>query len=463
MCFRFQNLEARPRQPSKTTSSFESMPRTRFYLHGPASVLLAGGLCLLTMPAAATDGVPDGAGPIAAPADQGPSLLRALTRDGTPMLDIRYRFENVDQAGFANAASANTVRTRFGYRTGAYQDFRAVVQAQNITPIGPEHYNNGSNAETSFPTIGDPRQTLQLYQANFEWTGVPETFLVFGREPLAFDNERWIGTADWRQHGQTMDALSVSNKSITDLDLAYSYVFHVNRSAGPTARSGLGGLAPGEYDMHSHLFHAAFTGFQDARISAYSYLLDMSNSAGNSTATTGARAELKHDFQDLPSGLFNAEFAHQSNAFNNPASYGFNYYLVEPGLKIGLVTGKFAYEVMEGSSTGALQAPLDTGHSFNGWAERFLTTPVGGLNSEHLALEYKTPDQSGWLGSTAVRGIWYDFRGNSNGLHYGNEYDARIDQTFYEHYTLSLQYAAYEADQFSADTQKIVVQLRVKY
>jgi hypothetical protein len=391
------------------------------------------------------------------------SLVKALTTDATPMLDLRYRYENVDASNFTKAAAANTVRTRAGFQTGVFDDFKGVFQVENVLPVGAEHYNDGTNGLTAYPRIADPRQTAQLYQANMTWQGLPQSGLTFGRQALAFDNERWIGISDWRQLGQTMDALSAHNHSITDLDLAYSYVFHVNRAYGPDARVGFGGAAPGEYDMHSHLFHAAYTGIPDIKLIGYSYLLDMSNAAANSTATTGARVEAKHNFFQNIDGLFNAEYAYQGTMFNNPSSYGFNYYLVEPGVSIGPVTGKVAYETMEGNGVAALQAPLDTGHAFNGWAERFLTTPVNGLDNVHVALEYKSKDYSERLGPTVVRGIWYDFSANNGGLHYGNEYDAWIGQTFFQHYSLGLQYADYEADGFSSDTQKIALLLQIKY
>jgi Alginate export len=394
-----------------------------------------------------------------APAGQN-SFLDALT-NGTPLLDMRYRFEDVDQNGLSHAALANTLRTRAGYATGTFDNFKGMFQVQNVLPIGDELYNDGVNKMTKLPLVADPRQTLQLYQANVTWSGVPQTDLTFGRQAYNLDNQRWVGIADWRQLGQTFDSIAVRNKTIPNLDVFYSYIFHVNRVFGPNANT----TAPGEYDMHSHLLNASYTGLPGIKLTGYTYLLDISNSGVNSTDTFGGRFEGKHSIVGDFNGLFNAEYAHQVSAFNNPANYGFDYYLVEPGVTWGPLMGKVGYEVMEGNGTKALQTPLDTGHAFNGWAEKFLVTPTNGLDTVYVSTSYTTKPYTDWLGSTVVKFIWYDFNSNTGGLHDGNEYDAWVGQDFYKYFNVGLEYADFRADQLSTvtNTQKIVLQLQAKY
>ena len=40
---------------------------------------------------------------------------------------------------------------------------------------------------------------------------------------------------------------------------------------------------------------------------------------------------------------------------------------------------KLGFERLEGNGTVALQTPLATLHAFNGWADKFLSTPANGL------------------------------------------------------------------------------------
>lgn len=405
-------------------------------------------------------GVPAYAADEAVPPTWQDSFVKALT-DGTPMLDARYRFENVEQNGLSHDAYANTLRTRLGYETGDFKNFKARVQVENVMPFGSEFYNDGTNGQTQFPTIADPRATVQLYEANMTWSGVPQSTLTLGRQALSLDNERWVGTADWRQLGQTMDALTAQNHSIQNVDLQYTYGFHENRVFGPRA----GSAANISYDMHTHLLHGAYTGITGVKLVGYGYLLDLSNAPTLSSQTYGARAEVKRPVYENVNAVFNGEYARQMDYQNNPVSFGFNYYLAEPGVNVGPFTGKVGYEVMGGDGNHALQAPLDTGHAFNGWAEKFLTTPATGLTNVHIATEYKSADHSDWLNATVAKFTWYDFHADSNSTHYGNEYDFWLGQTFFKHYTLGLQYADFRGDQAAnvTDTRKIVVQLQAKY
>jgi hypothetical protein len=50
------------------------------------------------------------------------TLSQALS-DGKPELDIRYRYEKVEQAGFDMDARASTIRFRLGYTTAPLNGF----------------------------------------------------------------------------------------------------------------------------------------------------------------------------------------------------------------------------------------------------------------------------------------------------------------------------------------------------
>jgi hypothetical protein len=390
------------------------------------TLLLTSIACFLTIPAAyaadtaaPADYVASATAPVAPPSQN--SLVDALM-NGTPMLDMRYRYENVSQNGLTHTDGfANTVRTRLGYETGAFDDFKAKVQVET-------------------------------------YAGLPQSTVTVGREALNLNNERWIGTADWRQLGQTMDAVTVQNHSIQDVDLFYTYGFHENRVFGPDASG-----ASNSYDMSTHLFNADYTGIPGVKLVGYSYLLDLLNAHTLSSATTGMRVEAKRLVLENVNALFNGEYARQVSYADNPVAFGYNYYTVEPGVNIGPLTGKIAYESMGGDGNHALQAPLDTGHIFNGWAEKFLTTPAGGLDNVHASLEYKSPDYNQWLNSTVLKAVWYNFTADNNSMHYGDEYDFWVGQTFYKHYTIGLEYAQYNADKLFTDTRKLVAQLQIKY
>jgi hypothetical protein len=118
-------------------------------------------------------------------------LVKALN-EGTPYIDARYRFEHVDQDGFANDAKASTLRLRFGYVTGKAYDFSARVEVEHIDPIGNDNFNSTTNGKSTRPTVADPGET-EINQLYLRYQGVPDTTLTVGRQRVILDNARFVG------------------------------------------------------------------------------------------------------------------------------------------------------------------------------------------------------------------------------------------------------------------------------
>ena len=55
---------------------------------------------------------------------------------GKPILEVRPRYEIVEQAGFVNQAQTLTLRTRFGWETGAWHGLKALVEAEDVRAAG---------------------------------------------------------------------------------------------------------------------------------------------------------------------------------------------------------------------------------------------------------------------------------------------------------------------------------------
>ena len=87
---------------------------------------------------------------------------------------VRYRYENVDQAGFTEDANAHTVRTDIGVKTGEYKNFQGLIAAQLVQNFGDEDFNSTTNGNTSFPIVADP-DTAELNELWVSWTGLPQT------------------------------------------------------------------------------------------------------------------------------------------------------------------------------------------------------------------------------------------------------------------------------------------------
>jgi len=75
-----------------------------------------------------------------------------------------------------------------------------------------------------------------------------------------------------------------------------------------------------------------------------------------------------------------ASYASQGDYAANPNDYAADCYLLEGGATFGKFGLKAGYEVLGGDDqpNHAFQTPLATLHAFQGWADKFLTTPRGG-------------------------------------------------------------------------------------
>ena len=97
---------------------------------------------------------------------------------------------------------------------------------------------------------------------------------------------------------------------------------------------------------------------------------------------------------------------------------------------------------------GEFQTPLATLHLFNGWADKFLSTPVSGLQDTYLALIAKT-------GPVSWKGSFHDFSSDVRAIDYGTELDLQVSYKTPWEQTIAVTGAFYDADRFSTDTTKI--------
>lgn len=388
-------------------------------------------------------------------------LWRALS-GGKPDLFVRYRFENVDdgQKPVLADAYANTLRSALGYSTGLYHGFGLYGQLEDVRTLGDEDFNDGgSNRHNTRALVVDPQDT-EIQQANIRYRGLPKTQVTLGRQEIEHRQapfHRYIGNVAWRQNWQSFDALRVVNDSVPALHVDYAYVWNVNRIFGQD--NPLPDRA--DFGLDGHLIDMTWRGIPYSTLEPYAYLLDFDDNrlAGTralSTATYGARLQGAYDLVGSASKLlYTFEFAHQQDYGNdNPIDLSVNYYFIEGGVTrafnypwLEAVTVKASYEVLGGDGPVAVgngrigrafQTPLGTNHAFQGWADRFLSTPADGVADLFGTVSVKVAGANLAL-------IYHDFDADRGGYNYGNEWDVQLTRPFFEHYTLGIKYARYEA------------------
>ena len=373
-----------------------------------------------------------------------------LLSDGKLNLNFRYRYELVDQEGIIKDAHASTLRTRLTYQSPYFSDFGFLVEFDGVRAIGNDLYNSTRNGNTDRPVVADPEGT-EVNQALISYKGLENSLIRAGRRRITLDNHRFIGDVGWRQNAQTYDSLSISNLSLPNTTIEYAYIGNVNRIFGPNE-----GRPPADYESDSHVLNAKYSIRPNLVITEYAYLLDLINAPLASNQTFGIRADGRTVLNEKISVAYTIEYADQGDYGDNPNNYSADYILLEGALTSRGITAKVGYEVLAGGAVQAFQTPLATLHAFNGWADKFLTTPSDGIEDLYVSV-------AGKYRGTSYSVVYHRFDPETGGPSYGSEWDLVVKRPFTERYSIDLIYANYNASSHATDTQKLWVMFTAKF
>ena len=359
------------------------------------------------------------------------TLAEAFT-GGKPFANLRLRYEHSDQSGnLTPEADALTLRTTFGYQTDDYYGFSVLVEAEDVREVlGVRDFSvPPAGVRTGeFDVIADP-ETTELDQAFVQYKAGGFTGKL-GRQVLALDGHRFIGTVGWRQDRQTFDALKLNYKA-SGFDLTAAYLTQRNRIFAEV----------GDVDSEDVLLNASYdAGF--GKFVAYAYLLEEQDISDSSLDTYGVSFTGSTKAGDTTFN-YTAEYATQDNDANGSSA---DYFNIGGGVKFGAVKFSLGYEVL-GSDSGdngldfGFATPLATLHKFNGWADVFLATPNIGLEDFSATFDAK-------FGGGNFKIAYHDFSGdtsNADGDDLGDEIDIQYTRNFGKHLYTGIKYANYSA------------------
>lgn len=367
---------------------------------------------------------------------------------GQAHLNFRYRYESVDQDGFSNDAKASTLKTQLNYKSLPFSGWQLFVEIDNVSYLGDDDFNNTRNGKTSYPVVADPDGTdINQFYLSYK---ARDTLITFGRKKINRDNQRFVGGVAWRQNEQTYDVFGIENTSFKNVTLNYDYINKVNRIFGPDT-----GAAARTFDSNTHLLNAKLSMGDKGALVGYAYLMDFGNALSN--RTIGVRYNTIYSFEHFKMPI-QVEYANQNDFGDNTSNYSANYYLIDGGIKVDSFSLHLGYEVLEGSKTAGehFQTPLATLHKFQGWADKFLSTPTTGVEDFYLTLGTS-------LRKTKLTVSFHDFSAEEGSVDYGREWDIALNHSINEHYGVLLKWASYDADTLSSDTSKLWLMFTAKF
>lgn len=376
----------------------------------------------------------------------------AARADVKPLVDTRLRYESVEQDGMTQTAQALTLRGRLGFESGKVAGTSLLAEGEFVRPIG-EDYNSTTNLRSAYPVVADPRSS-EVNRLQLTNTSLPGTTVTVGRQRIVLDDHRFVGNVGWRQNEQTFDALRVVNKSVPHLTLDVTYLDQVNRVYGPESPQG-------RYYGDSVLANVAYD-TAPGKLTAFAYRVAIDPLAGfpaavrDSSQTYGLRFSGSQPL-DAVQLSYVASYATEQEAARNPLSFDLDYYLGEVNAAYGAYSLGAGVEILAGNGAKGFTTPLATLHRFQGWADKFLATPVDGIDDRYVMAGVSRQRWAA-LEAFSIVATYHRYEAERGSLRYGTEADLQA-QAKWRHLTGTLKYAQYEADHLLTDTTKWWVQL----
>ena len=387
-----------------------------------------------------------------------PAFAQPLTIK--PIIETRLRYEHVAQQGFKRDADAVTERIRAG----------AIVSSGNWTLLGEgeatlalsERYDSGVNDKTRYPIVADP-ENLELNRLQLQYRGLPGTLITAGRQRLNLDDQRFVGSSGWRDNEQTFDAARFEYGDAKSVKVDLTYAWSVRTIWGIDGREARQ-QAIGGNNVFATISHPTVLG----TLSGFAFLVDQDEARVQgyrlSSQTYGIRLAGSRKLSPAARLNYALSYASQSDHHRNPNDYRADYWLIDLGIDVGAAKLGIGYERLgagKGLPLTSFQTPLATLHKFQGWADKFLTTPPDGLRDLYASGGYGWKSVAGFDAINAAV-IHHRFDSARLNVDYGSEWDAMVSAKR-GRWTATAKLADYRAKSFASDTRKIWLMLEWAY
>jgi hypothetical protein len=366
------------------------------------------------------------------------SVGDAIT-EGRLSLELRPRYTDIRDSDTNEHGHAWTMRSIVGWQTAALDGWRAVVEGIHTDVVDAVRIDTEAAyyGSSSYPLLPDPRKTdtNRLYLEN---SGLPDTRVRLGKQPVKLDDERFFSDVDFRQVPMLFNGLTVVNNSLPDTEVYAALLNRVRTVFATQARTRI------------WLLRVAYSPAQDQSIAAYTYGVNQPEIGDNAWLNDGShevfglRAEGVVSTRLGFNWLYRAEVAHQRHYAGGDPLIEADYWRLGGGVAWPRLAdlGVRVDREVKTSNNGqyAFQMPFEDTYAFNGWASEFTTTPPTGLRDTWVSVRA----QPGHFQFVAEA---HHFASTYGSVAYGNELDLRAAYAVTNSVTLALQHARFHAGQ----------------
>ena len=394
--------------------------------------------------------------PVAASAEEAASPMDAIS-GGKATLNLRPRYEFVDQDGRPEEANAYTLRTLAGWKTGAWKGLSGTIELIDVGRLNDD-YNDGQNGKTQYPVVADPDNT-DVNQLYLDWAGLPATSIRAGRQSIKLDNVRFVGNVEFRQVMQVFNGVTAENTSLRNTRLYAGYLGRVKT------------VDTRQHDTGTVLLNARYALSPSETLVGFGYFQDQPDAIGaagfsgpaptdTSNQIVGLRADGAHPFGEKWKLLYTAEYAKQNDYAGGDARIDAHYVRLGLGGQVGDFALRVDQELLS-SNDGlyGFQTPLGTNHLFQGWADQFLTTPRQGLRDTFLSASAK-------IKKAQLLAEYHNSSRISASIDFGDEFDIGVSYPLMQKLIGKIEYAEYQAGDTGSgkvDTRKFWLTFTFNY
>ncbi|GGY86031.1 hypothetical protein GCM10011613_33810 [Cellvibrio zantedeschiae] len=325
------------------------------------------------------------------------SLTTLVFADSTQQFNFsnRTRYADVNDG---NSGKDISTLFRVNLKSQWNEVFSSFVEVDYVKSFLPDDHSDGLHfnehtmiADAPGADLNQAFVTLKFDDMKFD----------LGRQRLAYDSQRFIGGNALWQNEQTFDAVSSRFSLKSNSVLNYAYVFNVNRIFGDKADKDFYDVdynknwekperpeyLLGDHKHKTHLLHLEWNEWDYSQLVAYHYAIRNQDLISDSNNTTGISYSFNVKGDQFKYRL-QAEAATQkrteiSNAVQVP------YYMLDAGISVNSVELSSRYEVMGAKNNIPFITPLGSLYDFMGWANRFGTPIVSGVEDASLRLLWR--------------------------------------------------------------------------
>ena len=411
-------------------------------------------------------------------------------KTGKNMTNFRLRYEHVDQEGLQPPTivgtqpnpTANrdledgegvTLRSLVGWQTAPYRNWSFAGQLINVTKF-MDDFNDSTNGTlinsvsnqpgmVEYAKIVDPDYT-GINQLYVDWTGIKNTRIRAGRQQLNVDNVRFIGDIGFRQVMQVFDGVTVLNKSLPDTEILLGHMERVKQITTKTRDDGALEIINLKYRLaptESIVGYGYLSSFEDLGFGrawfgnaagagglAAGKNGNVNQNADQSNKIIGLRLDGIHPFNPNLRALYTAEYAKQTDYRGGDSRIDAHYYKVGGGVGIDNFALRVDQELLSSNdSQYAFQTPFGTNHLFQGWVDKFLTTPVEGIRDSFITATYRYGDFTFFADYHVLKSDErFNQVGGGLGDKYGKEWNAAVAYNVSKELSAKFEYGKFTED-----------------